>query len=83
MIKRNELGNLSPGSVADVAILHLREGKFGFYDHTGYKIEGNRRLECAMTIRNGKIVYDLNGIATPVYPPRPERQGGNRTSDNH
>ncbi|AXY78033.1 amidohydrolase/deacetylase family metallohydrolase [Paraflavitalea soli] len=83
IIKRQELGNLSPGSVADVAILHLREGQFGFYDHTGYKIKGNRRLECAMTIRNGKIVYDLNGIATPVYPPRTERQGSTRTDNNH
>ncbi len=83
MIKRDGLGNLSPGSVADIAILHLREGKFGFYDHTGYKIEGNRRLECAMTIRNGKIVYDLNGIATPIYPPRPERPGDKRTDNSH
>jgi dihydroorotase len=82
-IQREELGNLSPGSVADVAILHLREGKFGFFDHTGYKIEGTRRLECAMTIRNGKIVYDLNGIATPIYPPRPEWPGDKRTDNTH
>lgn len=68
-IKRKELGNLSPGSVADVAIFDLRKGIFGFYDYTGFRIEGNTKLECAMTIRNGKIVYDLNGIATPIYPP--------------
>jgi dihydroorotase len=62
-IKHEELGNLSVGAMADIAILTVREGKFGFYDHTGYKITGNQKLECEMTIRAGKIVYDLNGIA--------------------
>ncbi|AUD04308.1 amidohydrolase/deacetylase family metallohydrolase [Spirosoma pollinicola] len=73
-IKRPELGSLSVGSVADVAILNLHEGKFevrdtgyfGFFDYTGHKIEGKQKLECEMTIRKGKIVYDLNGIANPV-----------------
>ncbi|WP_460938260.1 amidohydrolase/deacetylase family metallohydrolase [Spirosoma humi] len=73
-IKRPELGSLSVGSVADVAILKLHEGKFevrdtgyfGFFDYTGHKIEGKQKLECEMTIRKGKIVYDLNGIANPV-----------------
>jgi len=67
-IKHEELGNLSVGSDADVTILNVREGKFGFFDYTGYKIEGNKKLECEMTIRGGKIVYDLNGIANPVVP---------------
>lgn len=65
-IKREDLGNLSVGSDADIAILNLREGKFGFFDYIGYKIEGNKKLECEMTIRGGKIVYDLNGIANPI-----------------
>ena len=68
-IKREDLGNLSVGSDADVAILNLREGKFGFFDYKGYKIEGDKKLECEMTIRGGKIVYDLNGIANPVVVP--------------
>jgi dihydroorotase len=65
-IRREELGNLSVGSVADVALLNLREGNFGFFDYTGYKIEGNKKLECEMTVRAGRIVYDLNGLANPV-----------------
>ena len=65
-IKHEELGNLSVGAIADIAILSVREGKFGFYDYTGYKIEGKQKLECEMTIKGGKIVYDLNGIAMPV-----------------
>ncbi len=68
-IKHEELGNLSVGSNADVTILNLREGKFGFFDYKGYEIEGNKKLECEMTIRGGKIVYDLNGIANPVVVP--------------
>jgi dihydroorotase len=66
VIKREDLGHLSVDAVADVAVLNLREGKFGFYDKTGYKMEGNRKFECEMTIREGRIVYDLNGIANPV-----------------
>jgi dihydroorotase len=73
-IKREELGHLSVGAPADVAVFTLREGHFGFYDKTGYKMEGKRKLECEMTIRAGRIVYDLNGIANPIYvrpaPPR-------------
>ncbi|MVM35421.1 amidohydrolase/deacetylase family metallohydrolase [Spirosoma sp. HMF4905] len=80
-IRRPELGSLSIGSVADIAILTIRNGKFdardtgyfGFFDYTGYKIEGKQKLECELTIRNGKIVYDLNGIASPVVvAPKPK-----------
>ncbi|WP_317170124.1 amidohydrolase/deacetylase family metallohydrolase [Rhodocytophaga rosea] len=66
VIKREELGHLSVGTVADVTILNIREGTFGFFDKTGYKIEGKKKFECEMTIRSGKVVYDLNGIADPV-----------------
>jgi dihydroorotase len=65
-IHREDLGNLSVGSVADVAILKMLKGNFGFWDKTGYKVEGSQKFDCEMTIRGGKIVYDLNGIATPI-----------------
>ena len=65
-IQRPELGNLSVGTEADLAIFELREGNFGFFDYVGDKIKGNKKLECELTIRGGKIVYDLNGIANPV-----------------
>jgi dihydroorotase len=68
-IKREELGNLSVGAEADVAIFSLRQGKFGFFDYVGKKITGSQKLEAEMTIRAGKIAYDLNGIANPVFPP--------------
>jgi dihydroorotase len=61
-IKREELGNLTLGAEADIAILNVREGKFGFVDYTGFKMDADRKLECELTLRAGKIVYDLNGI---------------------
>jgi dihydroorotase len=72
-IKRKDLGHLSPGAEADVAIMNLRTGKFGMFDYKGYKIETDKKFECEMTIKGGKIVYDLNGIANPIYPPRAPR----------
>lgn len=65
-IKREELGNLSVGAGADVAILSVRNGNFGFRDIASNRIEGKQKLECEMTIRAGRIVYDLNAIASPA-----------------
>ena len=75
-IKHEELGNLSVGSVADIAILNVEKGKFGLYDYTGYRLEASQRFVCEMTVRNGRIVYDLNGIARPLVLPRPMPAGG-------
>lgn len=72
-IQREDLGNLSVGSVADIAIFNLREGKFGYYARDG-KIEGDKRLETEVTIRAGEIVYNLNAIADPLFPPAPARR---------
>jgi dihydroorotase len=66
-IKRYDLGNLSEGAVADIAVLSLLNGKFGFTDAGGNKIEGNHKLEAELTIRAGKIVWDLNGLAAQKY----------------
>jgi len=63
-IKRNELGNLSIGSVADITILSLRKGDFGFIDTKNKKMKGTKKLECELTIKDGNIVYDLNGLAS-------------------
>ena len=66
-IKREDLGNLSEGSVADIAVLSVQNGKFGFIDAAGNRLEGNRKLEAEVTIREGKIVWDLNGIAAKPW----------------
>lgn len=63
VINRKELGNLSEGAVADIAVLSLRSGTFGFRDVAGNRFGGRQKIECELTIRDGKIVYDLNAIA--------------------
>lgn len=65
-IKREELGNLSEGSPADLTVFGLRKGNFGFFDYTGVKIKGTEKFECELTVRDGQIVYDLNGLASPI-----------------
>ena len=72
-IKRTELGHLTVGAEADIAILNMRTGKFGVFDNRGIRMEGDKKLECQMTIRAGRIVYDLNGIANPLVAPRRPR----------
>ena len=62
-IKHEELGNLSEGSVADIAVLRIRDGKFGFVDAGGNAIEGKQKFEAELTLREGKVVWDLNGIS--------------------
>jgi dihydroorotase len=61
-IRRNELGNLSVGSPADIAVLRVNEGSFGFIDVFGARMKDNKKLVCELTVRGGRIVYDLNGI---------------------
>jgi dihydroorotase len=62
-IKRPELGQIAVGAEADIAVLRLETGKFGFVDVRGGRIEGTQRLGCEMTIRAGRIVFDFNGRA--------------------
>lgn len=66
-IQRKDLGQIGAGAVADISILSLRSGKFGYVDAGGNRIGGNQKLEAELTIREGKIVWDLNGIsAVPI-----------------
>jgi dihydroorotase len=71
-IKHEELGHLSVGAVADVAVLRVETGKFGFTDMYGAKLQGTQRLACELTVRNGKVVYDLNGISRPDWQSLPK-----------
>lgn len=62
-IKREDLGNLDIGAVADIAILGVRAGSFGFVDAAGNRIKGKQKLEAELTIKGGKVLWDLNGLA--------------------
>ncbi|MEO8130055.1 MAG: amidohydrolase family protein, partial [Bryobacteraceae bacterium] len=61
-IKHEEIGNLSAGSVADVAVFRLEKGNFGFIDMYNARLKGTQKLICELTVRDGKVVYDLDGI---------------------
>ncbi|MDH5251092.1 MAG: amidohydrolase/deacetylase family metallohydrolase, partial [Cyclobacteriaceae bacterium] len=67
VIRRPDLGSLSVGSDADIAVLNLRKGDFGFMDIRGTKLKGTQKLEAELTLREGKIVWDLNAISAPVW----------------
>jgi dihydroorotase len=78
-IKQEQLGHLSVGAAADVAVLRLERGDFGFMDVYGARLRGTQKLSCEMTLRDGKIVYELNGLSRPdwVTLPRNYRATGN------
>ncbi len=67
VIRRPELGTLSVGACADVAVLEMLKGEFGFLDSGLARMNGDRKLQCVLTIRNGEIVWDLNGISRPDW----------------
>jgi dihydroorotase len=66
-----ELGTLSVDAEADVAVLRRLEGTFGFSDCGRAKMVGEAKLECAMTIRAGEIVYDPTGLSMPAWEQAP------------
>ena len=71
VIGRPELGTLSEGAEADIAVLRMLEGKFGFADCGRAKLTGKYKLECALTLRAGKVVYDPGGLSMPEWEQAP------------
>jgi dihydroorotase len=69
---QEHLGHLSVGAPADVAILRLERGEFGFIDSRGARLRGTSKLTCEMTLRDGKIVYELNGLSRPDWTTLPK-----------
>jgi dihydroorotase len=66
-IHQESLGHLSLGATADVAVWRIESGKFGFVDGPGSRLNGTQRIVCELTLRDGKVVYDLNGLTRPAY----------------
>jgi len=66
-IKQDARGHLSVGADADVAVLRLERGSYGFVDSFGGRMKGTQRLTCELTMRDGKVMYDLNGLAATDY----------------
>jgi dihydroorotase len=79
-IHRPELGTLSIGKDADIAVLELAKGRFGYIDSGVARMDANVRLLARMTIRAGRILYDPSGLsmvewekARPQYFTTPDR----------
>ncbi len=62
-ISHPELGTLSVGADADVSVFELEEGDFGFVDSGHAGMRGKKRLRCHLTLRNGLVAFDLNGLS--------------------
>lgn len=80
-IKREQYGHLTPGAVADVAVLSLEKGNFGFVDSARLRMAGARKLIAEMTIKDGRVVWDLNGRSSPAWDsvPNPEMKRETRS----
>jgi dihydroorotase len=66
-----ELGTLTVGAEADIALLTLEEGEFGYSDCGHAKYIGSKKLVSSMTIRAGEVVYDPAGMAQSLWEEAP------------
>ena len=60
-----ELGNIGQTAFADIAVLEIAEGDFGLTDNgSGNRVyPTDKRIVCQMTVRNGEVVWDKNGLS--------------------
>ena len=82
-IRHEELGHLSVGAPADITVIRVEKGTFGFVDMYGARLKGTQKLTCELTLRDGKVVYDLNGMTRPDWTtlPKDYRQTGDARWD--
>mgnify|MGYP001350521742 FL=1 len=76
-----ELGHLSVGAVADVAVLNMMKGSFGYADSFGGRITGQERLVCELTLKDGRVAWDWNGRAGVDYRQIVDRSYGTREGE--
>ena len=67
VIHRTDLGNLDVGAEADVTVFNLKKGDFGYLDVRNVKLKATQKLDAELTIRAGKIVWNLNGLGAPTW----------------
>lgn len=62
-IHREDLGTLSVGKEADIAVLEEQHGKFGYIDCGLAKMNADVQVVARMTIRAGRVAYDPSGLS--------------------
>lgn len=71
VLNHPEIGTLTPGTCADVAILHTIDGPVHFADSGHARMAGNVRIECMATLRGGRVVYNPLALAMPDWQTAP------------
>jgi len=72
-IKQTQLGNLSEGAIADVAVLSIQHGEFGFDDAYSTYVKSDKKMQDELTIKDGKVVYDLNALTGEPWDQAPSK----------
>jgi len=62
-IRRPELATLREGGLADIAVIEMQRGRFGFLDDGHSRLRGDIRLRAVLTIREGRVVWDSEGLS--------------------
>jgi dihydroorotase len=70
-IRRPDLGTLAVGAEADVAVLRHLTGPYSYTDCGRARLDGQGKLECALTVRAGQIVWDPGGLSMPLWEQAP------------
>jgi dihydroorotase len=71
VIQRPELGHLSVGAHADIAVFSVSEGNFGYIDSRNRRMDANQRINAELTLMAGKVMWDLNGISKQAWDTEP------------
>ena len=59
--REQQIGHLSVGAIADIAVLRVEKGQYAFVDSFGARMDGTERFVGELTVASGKVVFDLNG----------------------
>lgn len=62
-LRRPELGTLREGGLADLAVIEIQQGRFGFLDAGHHRLRGDRRMRAILTMREGRVVWDSEGLS--------------------
>jgi dihydroorotase len=66
-IKREELGHLSAGAIADIAVIEVENGQFGYADASGATFPGKQRIYADLTLKDGRIAWNRNSRGGSDY----------------
>ena len=62
-----QIGTLGEGQTADIAVFAIRHGVFGLNYTREMRMVATRKLEAILTVRDGKVVYDRDGLGFPEW----------------